>query len=141
MNPFKRRVFGVRLFEVAAFACVLALAFGVYLAKTNAGRERARIANIDRQIAEEQRKTKLLRAEVAHLEQPERLGRLSNAHLGLQPADGTREALPETLPEIARPAEKKPRPAPSNLLPKPEPVPVPVPEPAPEAPTLEKPTR
>lgn len=125
MNPFKRRIFGVRIFEVAAFACVLALAFGVYLAKTNAGRERARIANIDRQIAEEQRKTKLLRAEVAHLEQPERLGRLSNTHLGLLPADGTREALPETLPDIARPAERQARPAASNLLPKPEPVPIP----------------
>jgi cell division protein FtsL len=131
MNPFKRRVFGVRIFEVAAFACVLALAFGVYLAKTNAGRERARIANIDRQIAEEQRKTKLLRAEVAHLEQPERLGRLSNAHLGLTAADGTREALPETLPEIARPAERTPRPVPTKLLPKPAPVPA---EPALETP-------
>lgn len=105
MNPFKRRFFGVRLFEVAAFACVLALAFGVYLAKMDAGRERAKIANVERQIGEEQRKLKLLRAEVAHLEQPERLGRLSNQHLGLQPGDGTREALPEGLAEVARPAE------------------------------------
>jgi cell division protein FtsL len=109
MNPFKRRFFGVRIFEVAAFACVLAMAFGVYLAKTAAGRERSRIANVERQIAEEQRKLKLLRAEVAHLEQPERLSRLSNAHLGLTPSDGTREALPETLPEIARPAEGQPQ--------------------------------
>jgi hypothetical protein len=52
----------VRIFEVAAFACVLALAFGVYLAKTAAGRERSQIANTDRLIAEEQRKLKLLRA-------------------------------------------------------------------------------
>ena len=107
MNPFTRRLFGVRLFEVAAFACVLLMMFGVYLAKTNAGRERAKIANVERQIAEEQRKLKLLRAEVAHLEQPERLGRLSQSHLGLQPGDGTREALPEALPEVARPAEAK----------------------------------
>ena len=140
MNPFKRGVFRVRIFDVAAFACVLAMDFGVYLAKTNAGRERARIANIDRQIAEEQRKTKLLRAEVAHLEQPERLGRLSNAHLGLTPADGTREALPETLPDIARPAERSPRPAPTKLLPKPELLPA-APAPAAEAPETETPAR
>jgi hypothetical protein len=101
------------------------MALGVYLAKASAGRERARIANIDRQIAEEQQKMKLLRAEVAHLEQPERLGALSQAHLGLQPADGLREALPETLPEIARPAEGKKPTVKSNLLPKPEPVPAP----------------
>lgn len=126
MNPFKQRFFGVRIFEVAAFACVLALAFGVYLAKTAAGRERSQIANTDRLIAEEQRKLKLLRAEVAHLEQPERLGRLSQQHLGLQAGDGTREALPETLPEIARPAERKAA-ARTNLLPKPEPVPAPAP--------------
>jgi cell division protein FtsL len=125
VNPFKRRLFGFRVFELAAFACVLAMALGVYLAKASAGRERARIANIDRQIAEEQQKMKLLRAEVAHLEQPERLGALSQAHLGLQPADGLREALPETLPEIARPAEGKKPTVKSNLLPKPEPVPAP----------------
>lgn len=126
MNPFKQRLFGVRIFEVAAFACVLALAFGVYLAKTNAGRERSRIAMVERQIAEEQRKLKLLRAEVAHLEQPERIGRLSQAHLGLQAGDGTREALPETLPDIVRPAEAKPA-APSGLPPQAAP-PAPPPE-------------
>jgi cell division protein FtsL len=125
MNPLTRRLFGVRVFEVAAFACVLLMMFGVYLAKTNAGRERAKIANVERQIAEERRKLKLLRAEVAHLEQPERLGRLSQSHLGLQPGDGTREALPEALPEVARPAEAKPAAA--------APLPAAVPAPAPAA--------
>lgn len=108
---FRRRMFGFRIIEMAAFACVVALAFGVYLAKTNAGRERARIATVERQIAEEQRKLKLLRAEVAHLEQPERIGRLSTSHLGLQPQDGTHEARLDTLPEIARPAEARTAPA------------------------------
>ena len=109
---FRRRMFGFRIVEMGAFACMMALMFGVYLAKTNAGRERARIATVERQIAEEQRKLKLLRAEVAHLEQPERLGALSSAHLGLQPQDGAHEALIDTLPEIARPAEKTdPKPA------------------------------
>jgi len=129
---FRRRIFGLRIFEVAAFACVAALAFGVYFAKTEAGRERGRIATVERQIAEEQRKLKLLRAEVAHLEQPERLGALSSAHLGLQPQDGAREALVETLPDIARPAEKTPPSAPGRPTPQPAPV-APPPAPSVEA--------
>ena len=106
MKLLQSRFRGFRIIELFAFVCVVALAFGVYLAKTSAGRERARIAVIERQIAEEQRKLKLLRAEVAHLEQPERLEQLSTQHLGLQPVDGTKEALPETLPDIVNPAEK-----------------------------------
>ena len=103
---FKRRVRGFRVVEVGAFALVLVLAFGVYLAKTQAGREWAKIATKERQIAQEKRKIKLLRAEVAHLEQPQRLEALS-AHLGLQAVDGTREARPETLRDIVDPAEKR----------------------------------
>ena len=108
MKLLQSRFRGFRIIEIFAFVCVVALAFGVYLAKTNAGRERAKIAVIERQIAEEERKLKLLRAEVAHLEQPERLEQLSTQHLGLQAVDGTKEALPETLPDIANPAEKTP---------------------------------
>ena len=107
MSLFQSRFRGFRVIELAAFVCVIALAFGVYLAKTNAGRERSKIAVIERQISEEQRRLKLLRAEVAHLEQPERLEQLSTQHLGLQAVDGSKEALPETLRDIANPAEKK----------------------------------
>jgi cell division protein FtsL len=106
MSFFQSRFRGFRIIELAAFVCVIALAFGVYLAKTNAGRERSKIATIERQIAEERRKLKMLRAEVAHLEQPERLEQLSTQHLGLQAVDGAKEAVPEALPDIANPAEK-----------------------------------
>jgi cell division protein FtsL len=108
MSLLQSRFRGFRIVELFAFVVLVALAFGVYMAKTEAGRERSKISVIERQIAEEQRKLKLLRAEVAHLEQPDRLEQLSTQHLGLQPVDGTREALPETLPDIARPAEKTP---------------------------------
>ena len=104
---FRRRVRGFRVVELVAFVCLIGLAFGVYMAKTHAGRERSKIAQIERQIAEEKRKLKLLRAEVAHLEQPERLEQLSTQHLGLQAVDGTREARPETLPDIVNPAERR----------------------------------
>ena len=102
---FRRRVRGFRVVEVGAFALVVVLAFGVYLAKTQAGREWAKIATKERQIAQEKRRIKLLRAEVAHLEKPERLEQLA-VHLGLQAVDGTREARPETLRDIVDPAEK-----------------------------------
>ena len=107
---FKHRVRGFRVIELGAFALVVVLAFGVYLAKTQAGREWAKIATKERQIAQEKRRIKLLRAEVAHLEQPQRLEQLS-AHLGLQAVDGTREARPETLRDIVDPAEKRVAPA------------------------------
>ena len=98
---FARRLRGFRLVDVVALGCLLVLATGVYLAKAGAGREAARIADVDVQIAEERRKLHLLRAEMAHLEQPARLERLS-AYLGLQPAQARREATPEALGDLAR---------------------------------------
>ena len=125
---FKRRVRGFRVIELGAFVVVVVLAFGVYLAKTQAGREWAQIATKERRIAEERRRIKLLRAEVAHLEQPQRLEQLS-AHLGLQAVDGTREARPETLRDIVDPAER-----PAAVTPAPVQPPAPIPAPAPETP-------
>ena len=115
-DVFRRRVRGFRVIELAFGALLILLAFGVYLAKTDAGRERARIAQIERQIADEKRQLKLLRAEVAHLEQPQRLEQLSS-QLGLQAVDGTREARPETLRDIVAPAEKAPSVALDQTLP------------------------
>ena len=127
---FRRRVRGFRVIELGAFALVVVLAFGVYLAKTQAGREWAKIATKERQIAQEKRKIKLLRAEVAHLEKPERLEQLAG-HLGLQAVDGTREARPETLRDIVDPAEKRPpAPAlPSVVVEEPSPMAAPAEEP------------
>lgn len=123
---FQRRVRGFRVIEVAGFVLVVLLAFGVYMAKTSAGREWAKIATKERQIAEERRRIKLLRAEVAHLEQPQRLEALS-AHLGLQAVDGTREARPETLRDIVDPAERRLAP-PSAIAATPPPSAAPAPQ-------------
>jgi hypothetical protein len=73
---FNRRIRGFRLIELTMFGLLVAMVFGVYLAKTMAGRDHQEIARIEREIAAEQRRIRLLKAEVAHLEQPERLGRL-----------------------------------------------------------------
>ena len=99
---FDRRVRGFRVVEVAGVSLFVVLALAVYLVKAGAGRERSQIASVERQIAEEQTRLRLLRAEVAHLEDPERIGRLSSVYLGMSPASPKREASAESLPEIAR---------------------------------------
>jgi len=105
---FSRRVKGVRVVNLASLGCLTALVLSVYGFKTLAGREGAEIVDIDRQIVEQQRAVRLLRAEVAHLEQPRRIERLSTRYLGLQPVAARREAPAEALTEIAREGAARP---------------------------------
>jgi cell division protein FtsL len=115
MNGFAgflgRSLRGVRLIEFGALLVLLTLATGVYLAKAAAGRERADITQVQAQIDDEQKRLRLLQAEVAHLEEPARLESLS-AEIGLGPAK--HEGGPDELGQIARDAllpqkgEKKP---------------------------------
>jgi hypothetical protein len=101
---FNRRVRGFRVIEIAACGCLAVLVLGVYLTKAAAGREGAAIVTINREILEEQRHLRLLRAELAHLEQPERLESLSSRYLALAPVAATRETAPDSLTEVARQA-------------------------------------
>jgi hypothetical protein len=119
------RIRGFRLIDVVALGCLIALVFGVYLAKTLAGRERQEIARIEREMRLERQKIRLLTAEVAHLETPERVERLSSAYLGLKPLAAEKQAPEESLQEIARlrgdtTDKTPPRYGKSNLLPQPE---------------------
>lgn len=113
---FQRRVRGFRVVEIVALSFLLVLVLGVYLAKAGAGRERADIAQVERQITDEQRRMKLLRAEVAYLEQPERIERLSSI-IGLAPINAKRETPPEALPDIARAGMVTPAPAAKAVTP------------------------
>ena len=70
--------------------------------QTIAGRERTQIDRVERQIADEKARIRLLQAEVSHLEQPARIERLSETYLGLAPASLKHEADVATLPELAR---------------------------------------
>lgn len=118
-SVFQRRLRGFRLIDIVAFGCLLAMVFGVYLAKTMAGRDRAEIARIERQMSEERDRIRLLQAEVAHLEQPERVERLSETHLGLAPVDANREASADTLRELATLDPKAPPKVKSTVPPAP----------------------
>jgi cell division protein FtsL len=133
---FSRRVRGFRIIEVVALGVLLLTVLSVYLSKTGAGRENADIVRVEQEIRQEKSRLRLLAAEVAYLEQPERIERLSSQYLGLQPISAKREAPPEALADIARAAlvEKPgapPAPAVASAPAAAEPVSVPAPAPAP----------
>ena len=98
---FERRVRGFRLVEVVGLGVFMVLALTVYLLKAGASDDRLEIARINRQILAEQTNLRVLRAEVAHLEQPERLGHLAEGYLGLAPIRATQEINPEALSQVA----------------------------------------
>ncbi len=107
MNGFAgflgRSLRGVRLVEFGALLVMLVMALGVYMAKAAAGRERADITQVQAQIDDENKRLRLLQAEVAHLEEPTRLESLS-AQIGLAPTNAKHEGAPEELGDIARAA-------------------------------------
>jgi cell division protein FtsL len=102
MNWINRRVRGFRLVDLVALGLLMALILGVYLAKTVAGGERTKIASVERQIAGEKARIRLLQAEVSHLEQPARIERLSETYLGLAPVSEKRVAELNELSDLAR---------------------------------------
>jgi cell division protein FtsL len=110
MSVFTRKIRGFRLVDMVGLGLLIAIILGVYLAKTVAGRERAEIAKIERQIKSERQRIRLLQAEVAHLEQPGRIERLAVAYLKLEPVTANRETEVEKIVEVARagpPAKQK----------------------------------
>ena len=103
---FETRFRGFRVIEIAAFLCLTTVVLGVYFSKAHAGRESAEIGDVDQQIAETQRRVRLLSAEVAHLESPARIETLSQQYLGLSPISAKHEAADTGLMEIARQASE-----------------------------------
>jgi cell division protein FtsL len=98
---FDRRVRGFRVVELGGLGVLLVLVLAVYLSKAGAGGERADIDHVQQQITDEQTRIRLLQAEVASLEQPERLEALSSQYLGLQPIPAKHEVQPDALPDLA----------------------------------------
>ncbi len=107
---FTRRVRGVRLINLWGAGLLLVLVLGLYLVKTFAGAERADIDRTEAQIVDEQRRIRLLQAEVAYLEQPDRIQRLAEINLHVQPLSGKHETGVDSLGAVAaRPAEPPPK--------------------------------
>ena len=102
MSVFSRKIRGFRIIDLVGVSLLVLIILGVYLAKTMAGRERAEIAAIEKQIKAEKARIRLLQAEVAHLEQPGRLERLSVTYLKMEPVPAIREASVDQLVELSR---------------------------------------
>lgn len=105
---FSRKVRGFRIVEVFGVGLLIAVVLTVYLGKTFAGKERNQIADVEKSIAEEQDRVRLLKAEVAYLEQPSRLERLSSQYLGLAPVAPKHETTLDALPALAHAAAPTP---------------------------------
>ncbi len=106
MSFFTRKVRGFRLVDVIALGVLVSIILSVYLAKTMAGKERAEIASVEKQIDAEKARIRLLQAEVAHLEQPTRIELLSSTHLGMAPLQAKHETTIDKLSEIAMGKQK-----------------------------------
>ena len=112
---FNRRFRGFRIVEIGAMAVLVALVLVVYLAKDGAGDKRADIDRVQEEIVAEQDQIRLLQAEVAHQEQPERLQALAGQYLGLQPVAAKHEVDPAALAEVARVAAAATSPGPAAM--------------------------
>jgi cell division protein FtsL len=120
MRPFAvfdRRIRGFRIVELGAAGFLLILVLVVYLAKTGAGDKREDIERAQQQIDDEQSQIRLLRAEVATLEQPERLETLSAQYLNLQPIPAQHEVTPGALADLAHPSNGPSAPAAGQAAP------------------------
>lgn len=96
-----------RLLNVVSALLVLALGGLVYRAKTEAQSDQQRLAALEREVFEEQDALRVLRADIADLEDPARLRRLAFIHLGLSPIDPLRVVTLEEAPlllEVGRAA-------------------------------------
>ena len=122
MSVFTRRIRGVPLINLWGIGVLLVLVLALYLVKTFGAGERADIASTETQIAQEERRIALLKAEVAFLQRPERIQRLAEQGLSEQPISGRHDATLEELPKIAHsaapsaPPAGPPAPAPSTEM-------------------------
>lgn len=102
LGVFTHRTRGFRTINVVLAGMLLVTAVSVNLAKTFAGKERNAIGVAERDISKEKDRIRVLEAEVAHLEQPERLERLSRAFLDMAPVTVKQETTSEDLYAVSR---------------------------------------
>ncbi len=96
-----------RILQIAAALLVVALAIGLYKAKTDAARTEARVRALQHQISEGESDLRVLRAEIAELERPERIETLAEDRLGAVVGSES-AALPESAIGQRLPAPQAP---------------------------------
>ena len=73
-----------RMTSFLLFLIGVALTVGLYYVKTRSQTARKQAVKLERQITQEEASLRVLQAEIAYLESPERLQELSGEHLGLK---------------------------------------------------------
>lgn len=76
-----------RMTAFILFVIGVALTVGLYYVKTRAQSAKRETVRLERLIAQEEASLRVLKAEIAYLENPDRLKSLSETHLGLAPID------------------------------------------------------
>lgn len=87
LGIFEQRVRGVRLVELIGLVLCLGMMFGLGWIKMKEDADVKRLEALKREIAAETEQVKVLRAAVAHLEQPKRIEALASTYLGMKPVD------------------------------------------------------
>lgn len=93
----------IRALNVLAFIVASVLAVALYIAKTEAQEARERLVEMQSDLAEERRQINVLRVDIAHLEDPDRLRALARQYLGFEPLDPRREVAMSDLPLLIEP--------------------------------------
>ncbi len=103
------RVRGFRIVNLLGLTVLLVIALGSYALKTLAGAQDAGAAGVEDQIVHEQKRIRMLKAEISTLGGPQRVADLSRQYLGMTSIDAKHEILAEALPTtVAQAALQKP---------------------------------
>ena len=92
---------GFRVVNLLGLTVLLVIALGSYALKTFAGAQDAGAATIEDQILQEQKRIRMLKAEISRLGAPQRVADLSRQYLNLGPLDPRHEITADALPAAA----------------------------------------
>lgn len=95
------RIRGFRIVNLLGLTVLLVIALGSYALKTLAGTQDAGGVGVEDQIVQEQKRIRMLQAEISTLGGPQRVADLSRQYLNLGPVDAKHDFTEDALPALA----------------------------------------
>jgi cell division protein FtsL len=95
------RIRGFRIVNLLALTVLLVIALASYALKTLAGAQDAGEVGVETQITQEQKRIRMLQAEISTLGGPQRVADLSRQYLNLGPPDAKHDITEDALPAMA----------------------------------------
>jgi cell division protein FtsL len=95
------RIRGFRVVNLLGLTLLLVIALGSYALKTLAGAQDAGEVSVEDQILQEQKRIRMLQAEISTLGGPQRVADLSRQYLNLAPPDAKHDITEDALPALA----------------------------------------